>query len=447
MSEPRVTAGSKLALRPSAGFRNDTISCVEDWQRRRQLGTGGRKPTGGPPKFDIVKVRNNTGGNLRRGEVVELSTFLLATLEQEYRWFAGVTPDLTHAAWGITIKPIPATDIDDVLCVGVCIAHVLIVDESHQYANRVSGSTVLRSAASGPVKIVAKPTGGTPPEERECVVQLVDETGDIVDMIEVNDTGKSAGELTYSTPERAFAHRSKIRRFTATGVTFENAGDCWLLLTDEWGVAAGDVPAVNHQYYGPAKYVGIVDFDGEALPTYVYYRGDLPTEIVEVYHDSKSTGDIVEANSGGFHPGKIRRRDAAGDYIDCGNIWIQFVEGFNGHDTATDDGAVLACQGEYYGGARYANTWDKVTNPGEESETHDKRAVYVCVCDERQFLCKADSSITKGSSGTISLYNSHNKADSGINRTAEALGAAITSAKWSIYSRVAGVWYVSPWEC
>ncbi len=62
---------------------------------------------------------------------------------------------------------------------------------------------------------------------------------------------------------------------------------------------------------------------------------------------------------------------------------------------------------------------------------------------------KADSSISKGSSGTVSIWTGAggSESDTGINITAYALGAAITSAKWVTVQLINGVWYVGPWEC
>jgi hypothetical protein len=330
----------------------DILACINDFKRKRQFGDATNRPKHTPRNYSKVKVKNNTGGDLAKGSVVEFGTFLLTEIETDYLWFNGEEPDLTRVGWGVLPRPIPSGEIDECICLGVLPALVKIEDEDHKYAARESGETVLKSQeAVGPVKILYKPTGGTPPEERECVVQLMDEVGET-------------------------------------------------------------------------------------------------TEIVEVFHDTPaSDGDIVEANSEGFHPGRIVTRDDDDDYIVGADIWIQFVDGFDGHHGDTDNGAVLACEGEYYGPAKPAGTFDLVENEGEEDETHDERPVYVVECSERQFLCKADSSISKGGSGTVSLYHSHDETDSGINRTAKALGAEITADKWAIYSRVAGVWYVSPWEC
>lgn len=110
------------------------------------------------------------------------------------------------------LDPADGSNIRECLVVGTCLARVNITNEGHKYADRVSGSRVPQSAASGPVKILIKPTGSTPPEKRECLVQLMDEVGDIVDMIEVNDTGLSSGALTYPTAEHSYAHRGLIRR-------------------------------------------------------------------------------------------------------------------------------------------------------------------------------------------------------------------------------------------
>jgi len=333
----KVSAGQK-AKKPSARFHNQLVDLVNRKERLEKP----QQPKHTPRNYSKVKVKNNTGGNLPRGSVVEFGDFLLAEIETDYLWFNGEEPDLTRVGWGILPRPIPDGEIDECICLGILPALVKIEDEDHEYAAREDGETVLKSqAAQGPVKILYKPTGGTPPEERECVVQLMDE-----------------GEVT---------------------------------------------------------------------------------EIVEVNHTSKDPGDVVEANGSGYHPGRIRRYDGTSTYDDPSiDVWIQFVDGFDGHDTGSDDGAVLACQGEYYGPAKpTGETWD---NSGDE------RPVYVVECSERQFLCKADSSISKGGSGTVSLYNA-DETDSTINRTAKALFAAIATSKWCIYHRIAGKWYVSKAEC
>lgn len=169
-----ISSGDKVKGKLSAAFFNRTDLTNEWYQRNKALGEGGSaQPT--PTNNVTVLIRNNTGVDLRRGEVVELDGSLLTAPDPRVLSFSGVEPDLTHVGWGITLQQIPDESMDDVLCLGVCIAFVNILDETHEYADRASGEIVLQSAAKGPVKILHKPTGGTPPEERECVVQIMDE--------------------------------------------------------------------------------------------------------------------------------------------------------------------------------------------------------------------------------------------------------------------------------
>lgn len=67
----------------------------------------------------------------------------------------------------------------------------------------------------------------------------------------------------------------------------------------------------------------------------------------------------------------------------------------------------------------------------------------------RLLVGKADADISKGSSGTVSVYtgSAGSETDSGINVTASALGAAITSAKWVTVAVNENGYYVGPWEC
>lgn len=66
--------------------------------------------------------------------------------------------------------------------------------------------------------------------------------------------------------------------------------------------------------------------------------------------------------------------------------------------------------------------------------------------DHRQVIGKADSTITKGSTGTFSIYN--NETDTTDNITAKALGAQVTGAKWATawQEEKSGTWYCGCWE-
>lgn len=317
-------------------------------QQTRKTGTPVQSPPGHRNWHTVVQCINGTGAHLRRGDVVEFDGSALDPLDNSSVWVNGVAVDLSHVGWGIALEPIAynasAVQTGPVLALGVCVGIVLITDESHKYATRVNGFTTLVSSSSGPAKILHKPAAvGALPEERECLVQIMDEGGE----------------------------------------------SC---------------------------------------------------EIVQVYHPEVTPGNVVEATADGYHPGRIVAVSDEG-YATSTDIWIWFVDGF-------PDDVNLAVQEEYYGPAKpTGETYDYVENEGEEDESHDERPIYVLEFSERQFLCKANSAISKGASDTVTIYHSSSLASSGIEREALALGAPITGGLWCLYFRVAGQWFVSPWEC
>lgn len=174
MAEPKVSAGDKVR-KPSASFKNDLIDLVA----KQRAGAEKNRPQ---PQIkhlhDRVKVKNISGSNLRRGDVLEFATFFLEDATNKHLWFEGDTPDLTRTGWGISLRPTPDEDVQEFLCVGVCLANVQFPDDDHEqiYANLESGQRMLHSADEGPAKILAV-LDGTGDNEWEylCVVQIMDD--------------------------------------------------------------------------------------------------------------------------------------------------------------------------------------------------------------------------------------------------------------------------------
>lgn len=84
--------------------------------------------------------------------------------------------------------------------------------------------------------------------------------------------------------------------------------------------------------------------------------------------------------------------------------------------------------------------------------TKTTAGVNVMVARQRvvtDLIGKADSSISKGSTGTVSVWMGAQGAEAATeyDLTCSALGAAMTSAKWAVIFLRHGVWYVGPWEC
>jgi len=83
---------------------------------------------------------------------------------------------------------------------------------------------------------------------------------------------------------------------------------------------------------------------------------------------------------------------------------------------------------------------------GNETDDGITRAKQHLVTD---LIGKADSNISKGSSGTVSIWMGASAAEAvtEYDLTCSAKGAAITSAKFVVVFFRNGVWYVGPWEC
>jgi hypothetical protein len=171
----------------SARIWGRVVESADHHHEREALGT----PTVTPPGLDYgqhawVKVENVSGAAAREGECLEFEESAVTELNNRKLMVKGLTPNTSRIGWGITLAPVADDEVGRLLLVGSCKAFVTIKDETHKYATRKSGSRVLDSAATGPVKILHKPTGGTPPEERECVVQLADEVGPSIKLIYPN---------------------------------------------------------------------------------------------------------------------------------------------------------------------------------------------------------------------------------------------------------------------
>lgn len=246
----------------------DMLACINDFKRKRQFGDASNRPKHTPRNYSKVKIKNNTGGNLARGSVVEFGTFLLTEIETDYLWFNGEEPNLSRIGWGILERPIPAGDIDTCICLGIIPALVKIEDENHWYAAREAGETALKSqAAQGPVKILYKPTGGT---VRECVVQLMDEGGDTTEIVEVHHPSPAVDGQIVAADAYGY-HQARIR--TPNGTTTYTIGEeVWLQFAeghDGYPDQDGQVLAVQGENYF-AKYTGNSWGEGEnERPLYV----------------------------------------------------------------------------------------------------------------------------------------------------------------------------------
>lgn len=158
----KVSSGQPIPR--SVALWNNIIGAADDYAAR-QLGQSGARSRVEIPT-DVVKIKNSSGGQVRLGEVLEVSGFLLSSVGRDALWFDGDTPDGTRP-FGIVLQDMPSAAIDRAQVSGACVALVNVTDAGHSYAVPVNGELVLQSAGTGPVRILYKPTGTG---EKTCAV-------------------------------------------------------------------------------------------------------------------------------------------------------------------------------------------------------------------------------------------------------------------------------------
>lgn len=169
----KVSPGSKFRGSPltSAATVNGILDAAEDYTKRRQLGRG-VDPIRKTLPTDIVRVRNNSGGDRRAGEVMRVGNAIIDQLTNEFLWFQGLAPN-TSERFGILRKALPYQSSGELQVSGVCKAWVNITDLSHERAKVTPGSYVLTSADTGQFKLLWTPgvTG-----QQDCVVVFADKS-------------------------------------------------------------------------------------------------------------------------------------------------------------------------------------------------------------------------------------------------------------------------------
>lgn len=114
-----------------------------------------------PTSTDIVQVRNDTGQDMARGEVLCLDDFILTALDPEYPWFAGELPTTDEKPYGVLLDPIPhqasgAQLFGRVQMSGVCIAKINMVYADHRWCHIATGEEQLQTDWHGSAEILHK---------------------------------------------------------------------------------------------------------------------------------------------------------------------------------------------------------------------------------------------------------------------------------------------------
>lgn len=160
----KVRPGDSLTI-PAAAY-NEFVDAAVDLRRRR-LGAGAG-PRAVQVPTDLVKVRNDTGGGLARGSVVELGDSIVDQ-ERGYLWFEGNTRGTPGRPVAVLLRDCPAGEIEWAQVSGVCLALVNVQSANDHRCFAADGETVLQGSLGGPFELVQH-SGET--GEQECVVKL-----------------------------------------------------------------------------------------------------------------------------------------------------------------------------------------------------------------------------------------------------------------------------------
>ena len=142
----------------SASDYNGAVEAGRWYQRERRLGGGGSSPVL-PVGSTIVQVRNDTGGDLDAGAVVEIDDTILTTPSNQFPWFSAIARAGNDPVCAVLLDPIPEDGVGPAVLAGIVFADVDIVDEDNTHARVVPGSTQLKGDFGGWCRIVYKPSG------------------------------------------------------------------------------------------------------------------------------------------------------------------------------------------------------------------------------------------------------------------------------------------------
>jgi hypothetical protein len=135
--------------------------------RAGRLNVGAPPPTR-PRQTDLVRIKNNSGADRARGEILLIDGKAITDLTDEHIWLLGDEPT-ADGYFAILKEPIASGGVGVSQVSGCCLAMVDVSDTDHTRAKAAAGLYMLESSADGPLEILYQP--GTTGEV-ECVVRF-----------------------------------------------------------------------------------------------------------------------------------------------------------------------------------------------------------------------------------------------------------------------------------
>jgi hypothetical protein len=216
MASNGKSSGQRIVKVPPALW-NDMVSAGEAYRDSffNQPDPGRTRPR----STDIIKVRNDTGEDRERGEVVCFNGFVLTDLEPESIWLKAIATR-RGKKFAILKYNVAEDEVVHAQLSGVCLARVNVTSLAHRAARLPDdASFVLQSSFSGPVELlwtpeetgeadcvvnirgeslpVFKATSGIPARSgttcgsANCVPYYIDDDGELVEMLDDEDESQA----------------------------------------------------------------------------------------------------------------------------------------------------------------------------------------------------------------------------------------------------------------
>lgn len=222
-------------LRDSALVSN--VIDLVDKQKQSNLANG-QPVRHAIPRDTRIKIKNSSGADRVRGEVLDVGSMLLTNLDRRAKWFDGDTPDGT-SLFAVLLQPLLDGQIGEAQLLGVCMARVNVSNTSHTHAASANGSCVLASGTEGAAQILYH-TGST--GVQNCFVLLCCEG--------------SSEEWTVEDleAESDITHTGAVQYGTASGdYTIDSAGNVIVDATSDITFKVGSTPTTVFQIDESAK--------------------------------------------------------------------------------------------------------------------------------------------------------------------------------------------------
>jgi hypothetical protein len=243
-SDARGSNGQRVRRVP-ADIWNGMVGAGQQYNLQ-QLGQAGQ-PQQNVRRSDVVKIKNKTGEQRRKGEIVTLGNLVTTELSADHFWLEGNTTVRGHRF--VILRYHVANDqIIEAQITGLTTALIYVNDTSHRFA-RVpdDGTFVLQSSPSGPVEILYLPTDAQEEDEVTALVRI-----------------REIGLPVYKTPSGGIPARSGTTCGSAECVPYiiEDDGEIVELLDEDQQSMAHEVFNMFGSDIGGSVYITVKDVHG-----------------------------------------------------------------------------------------------------------------------------------------------------------------------------------------